>query len=78
MNVHHAKFQKMFDHREHTILLSRETKYRNERMNTCSAKLVPRPFRAQQKKFYIRMKFDKGGNSLPKHFERSRLIGLLL
>ena len=41
---------------------------------TCSAKLVPRPFRAQQKIFLVCIKFDKGGNSLSKHFERTAYI----
>ena len=40
----------------------------------CSAKLVPRPSRAQQKKFLVCIKFDTGGNSLPKHFERTANI----
>ena len=40
----------------------------------CSAKLVPRPFRAQKKIFLVCIKFDKGGNSLPKHFERTANI----
>ena len=35
----------------------------------CGAKLVPRPFRAQPKKILVCIKFDKGGNSLPKYFE---------
>ena len=40
----------------------------------CSTKLVPRPFRAQQKKILVCIKFDIGGNSLPKHFERTTNI----
>ena len=39
-----------------------------------SAILVPRPFRAGQKFFLICIKFDKGGNSVPKHFERTANI----
>ena len=42
--------------------------------DTESAILVPRPFRARQKFFLICIKFDKGGNSLPKHFERTANI----
>ena len=38
------------------------------------AKLVPRPFRAQQVFFLVCIKFNKGGNSLPKHFERTANI----
>ena len=38
---------------------------------TVTLKLVPRPFRAQQKFFFVCIKFDKAGNSLPKHFERT-------
>ena len=38
---------------------------------SCSTKLVPRPFRAQQIFFLVCIKFDKGGNSLSKHFERT-------
>ena len=41
---------------------------------TRSAKLVPRPFRAQQNIFLVCIKFDKGGNSLLKHFERTANI----
>ena len=37
----------------------------------CSVQLVPRPFRIQQIVFWFVYKFDKGGNSLPKHFERT-------
>ena len=33
----------------------------------CSVKLVPKPFRA----FGLCIKFDKGGNSLSKHFEHN-------
>ena len=40
----------------------------------CSAELVPRPLRAQQKNFLVCIKFDRGGNSLPKHFERTANI----
>ena len=40
----------------------------------CSAKLVPRPFRAQQNFFLVCIKFDKGGNSLRKHFESTANI----
>ena len=38
----------------------------------CSAKLAPRPFRAQAKNLLVCIKFDKGGNSLPKYI-RSNL-----
>ena len=43
-----------------------------------SAKLVPRPFRALQKNFLVCIKLDKGGNSLPKHFERNPNVCLNL
>ena len=42
--------------------------------NTLALKLVPRPFRALQNFFLVCIKFDKGGNSLPKHFERTANI----
>ena len=42
--------------------------------NPVALKLVPRPFRAQQKIFLVCIKFDKGGNSLPKDFERTANI----
>ena len=44
----------------------------------CSAKLVPTPFRALQKKkkFCFTYNIDKGGNSLPKHFEHNLNIRL--
>ena len=36
--------------------------------------VVPRPFRAQQKIFLVCIKFDKGGNSLPNHFDSTANI----
>ena len=44
------------------------------RIKHYSAKLVPRPFRASKKIFLVCIKFDKGGNSFPKHFERTANI----
>ena len=40
----------------------------------CSAELWPRPFRAQNFFFLVCIKFDKGDNSLPKHFESTANI----
>ena len=48
--------------------------YCENRCLQISAKLVLRPFRAQHKNFLVCIKFNKGGNSLPKHFERNANI----
>ena len=88
------------EHREHTILLSRESKQRNEKnehfafvsschllsyailLGNCFLQILRNTevlnsypgLTALRKKFFVCIKFDKGGNSLPKHFDRTANI----